>query len=44
MAEKYGQPRRTEILYDAEEAAPEEEEDEMPDYPVSRCSSPRRAI
>lgn len=35
VADKYGQPRKTEILYDVEEAAPEEEEAAVPDYPVT---------
>ena len=35
VSEKYGQPRKTEILYNVEEAEPEKEEDEMPDYPVT---------
>ena len=35
VAEKYGQPRKTEILYNVEEAEPEKEEDETPDYPVT---------
>ena len=35
VSEKYGQPRRTEILYNVEEAEPEKEEDETPDYPVT---------
>ena len=34
VADKFGQPRRTEILYDAQETAPEEEDD-MPDYGVT---------
>ena len=34
VADKFGQPRRTEILYDAQEAAPEEEDD-VPDYGVT---------
>ena len=34
VADKFGQPRRTEILYDAQEAAPEEEND-VPDYGVT---------
>ena len=34
VADKFGQPRRTEILYDAQEAAPEEEDD-APDYGVT---------
>ena len=32
--DKFGQPRRTEILYDAQETAPEEEDD-VPDYGVT---------
>ncbi len=32
---KYGKPRKTEILYDAQEAAPEKEEEQAPDYPVT---------
>ncbi|MGM9548272.1 MAG: DNA gyrase subunit A [Faecousia sp.] len=35
VSDKFGQPRRTEIIYDAQEAAPEEEEDAVPDYPVT---------
>jgi len=35
VAEKYGQPRKTEILYTAEEIAPEAEEEQIPDYPVT---------
>ncbi len=34
VADKFGQPRRTEILYDAQELAPEEEDD-VPDYGVT---------
>ena len=34
VADKFGQPRRTEILYDAQEVAPEEEDD-VPDYGVT---------
>ena len=34
VADKFGQPRRTEILYDAQEAVPEEEDD-VPDYGVT---------
>ena len=34
VADKFGQPRRTEILYDTQEAAPEEEDD-VPDYGVT---------
>ena len=35
VSKKFGQPRKTEILYDVEEAAPESEEEEIPDYPVT---------
>ena len=35
VSDKFGQPRKTEILYDAQEAAPEDEEEEIPDYPVT---------
>ena len=35
VSKKYGKPRKTEIIYDVQEAAPEEEEDETPDYPVT---------
>ncbi len=35
VSEKYGQPRKTEILYNVEEAEPEKEEDTVPDYPVT---------
>ena len=35
VSEKYGQPRKTEILYNVEDAEPEKEEDETPDYPVT---------
>ena len=35
VSEKYGQPRKTEILYNIEEAEPEKEEDAVPDYPVT---------
>ena len=34
VSDKFGQPRRTEILYDVQESAPEEE-DAAPDYPVT---------
>ncbi len=34
VAEKYGQPRKTEIVYDAPISEPEEEIDDAPDYPV----------
>ncbi len=35
VAEKYGQPRRTKILYDALEQEMEAEEPDTPDYPVT---------
>ena len=35
VSEKYGQPRKTEIIYDASELEPEKEEDQVPDYPVT---------
>ncbi len=35
VSKKFGKPRKTEILYNAEEIAPEEEEDSVPDYPVT---------
>ena len=35
VADKYGQPRKTEIIYHIDEIQPEEEEEEVPDYPVT---------
>ena len=35
VAEKYGQPRKTEIIYDSLLVEPEEEEDDTPDYTVT---------
>lgn len=35
VSEKYGQPRKTEIIYQVEDSEPEEEEDTVPDYPVT---------
>ena len=35
VSEKYGQPRKTEIIYDAPETVVEEEEAPTPDYPVT---------
>ncbi len=35
VSDKYGQPRKTEILYDIAQAEPEEEEESVPDYPVT---------
>ena len=35
VSEKYGQPRKTEIIYNIDEIQPENEEEEIPDYPVT---------
>ena len=35
VSEKYGQPRKTQIVYDSAQIEPEEEEDSVPDYPVT---------
>ncbi|MBO5837129.1 MAG: topoisomerase IV, partial [Oscillospiraceae bacterium] len=35
VAEKHGQDRKTEIVYDSQQSADEEEEDDTPDYPVT---------
>ncbi|MBQ3194072.1 MAG: topoisomerase IV [Oscillospiraceae bacterium] len=35
VADKFGQPRKTQIVYDAAEAVIEEEEEQVPDYPVT---------
>ncbi len=35
VSDKFGKPRKTEIIYHVEEAAPEEEVEEVPDYPVT---------
>ncbi len=35
VSEKYGQPRKTEIVYDAEPVLPQEEASDVPDYPVT---------
>ena len=35
VSEKYGQPRKTEIIYNIDEIQPEEEAEEIPDYPVT---------
>ena len=35
VAKKFGQPRKTEIIYQIDEIQPEEEEDDVPDYPVT---------
>ena len=35
VSKKYGQPRKTEILYNVSETAAEDEEESVPDYPVT---------
>ena len=35
VSDKYGQPRKTEIIYNIDEIQPETEEEEIPDYPVT---------
>ncbi len=35
VSRKFGKPRKTEILYDVQEAVVEEEEEQVPDYPVT---------
>ena len=35
VSKKYGKERKTEIVYDAQEAVIEEEEEQVPDYPVT---------
>ena len=35
VSEKYGQPRKTEIIYDSAQPEMEEEEEPVPDYPVT---------
>jgi len=35
VAEKYGQPRKTEIIYESQNLEIEDEEDDTPDYPVT---------
>ncbi len=35
VSSKYGQPRKTEIVYEAEEMILEDEEENIPDYPVT---------
>ena len=35
VADKYGQDRKTEIVYHIDEIQPEEEEEQIPDYPVT---------
>ena len=35
VSDKYGQPRKTEIIYESAQIEPEAEEDDTPDYPVT---------
>ena len=35
VSEKFGKPRKTEIIYNSDEIEPEEEEEQVPDYPVT---------
>jgi len=35
VSDKYGQPRKTEIIYHIDEIQPEEEVEQIPDYPVT---------
>ncbi len=35
VAEKYGQPRKTQIVYETQQIEPEDEEEDIPDYPVT---------
>ena len=35
VSKKYGKPRKTEIIYEVQETAEEEEEEQVPDYPVT---------
>ena len=35
VSKKFGQPRKTEIIYQTEEVVEEEEEEQIPDYPVT---------
>jgi len=35
VSEKYGKPRKTEIIYDVAQAEPEDEIEQVPDYPVT---------
>ena len=35
VSEKYAQPRRTEIVYESAQIEPEDEEEQVPDYPVT---------
>ena len=35
VADKFGKPRKTEIIYETQETAAEDEEEQVPDYPVT---------
>ena len=35
VSEKFGKPRKTEIIYETAQITPEEEEEQVPDYPVT---------
>mgnify|MGYP003302585439 CR=1 FL=1 len=35
VAEKFGQPRKTEIIYESQQIEQDDEEDDVPDYPVT---------
>ncbi len=35
VADKFGNPRKTEIIYDSAQIEPENEDDDIPDYPVT---------
>ncbi len=35
VADKYGAPRKTEIIYETQQAEPEDEAEDIPDYPVT---------
>jgi len=35
VSEKYGQPRKTEIVYEATEVLPDDDDEQIPDYPVT---------
>jgi DNA gyrase subunit A len=35
VAEKFGQPRKTEIIYESQQIEPEDEGEDIPDYPVT---------
>ncbi len=35
VSQRYGQPRKTEIIYDHQQEEPEDEQEQIPDYPVT---------